>query len=287
MSYIFYAWLTAITYGIGALVGKLATKYHIKNPWLFNIVWAVLTLLFIVPFALFYHVGLPEDWSSMIVLGLANAVSSITFAFAFYAVDLSILSPLSNMRAPITAIIGVLIFHEILSPFKWILIGVLFVAGLFIHADEKMSLKAFWTKATALTFVWILTSVWFNTMIKVASNHNGFWEVSLWSNLLMVVFLLPTIPFFIKDLAKTPLMNYSGIAINTALWTAGLLFSIKALSANVSISMAIISLPLAMILTMILAFFAPKILEKHPAKIYVIRTTAAALMFLSALGLSR
>ncbi len=287
MSYIFYAWLTSITYGLGALVGKLASKYHIKNPYLYNFIWATLTFLFIVPFAWLGHVGLPKDWNSMLWLGLANAVSSIFFILAFYAVDLSILSPLSNMRAPVTAIFGVLLFHESLSLLQWSLIGLLFAAGLFIHVDEKMSLKAFWSKSTLLVFAWIPTSVWFNTMIKVASIHNGYWEVAFWSNLLMVVFLLPTLPLFVRDLKKTPVKNYLGIAINTALWTAGLLFSIKALAVNVSISVAIISLPIAMVLTMGLAFISPKLLEKHSFKIYAIRLAAAAIMFAAALGLSR
>ncbi len=37
MSYITYAWLTAIFYGIGLIVAKLSSKYHVSNPWLFII----------------------------------------------------------------------------------------------------------------------------------------------------------------------------------------------------------------------------------------------------------
>jgi len=287
MSYVIYAWASSITYGLGSIIGKLATKYHINNPWLYNFVWAFLTLIFIAPFAIIQHVGFPQEWTTIIWLGLASAVSSITFTLAFYAVDLSILSPLSNMRAPITALFGVLLFHESLSLIQWSLIGLLFFAGLFIHVDEYMSLKTFWTKATLLAFIWILTSVWFNSMIKVASVHNSYWEVSLWSSLITVLFLIPTIPLFIKDIKKTPIKNYSGIALCTVLYTAGLLFSIKALAVNVSISMAIISVPLTLILTMLLSFVAPKLLEKHSLKIYLIRLTAATIMFGAALGLSR
>jgi uncharacterized membrane protein len=286
MNYIFYAWMASIAYGVGGVVGKLATKYHIQNPWLYNMAWSILTVVFIVPFAILANVGLPQDWISMIILGIASAVSSVTFTFAFYAVDLSILSPLGNMRAPISALLGVFLFHESLSPIKWGLIGILFLAGLFIQLDEKMKLKSFLSKATVIVFVWILTSVWFNSMIKYASIHNNYWEVSLWSNLLTVIFLLPTFPLFIKDFKKTPLKNYSGISLNTALWTAGLLFSIKALAVNVSISVAIMSVPLSMIIAMIMAFISPKLLEKHSLKVYIIRGTAAAAMFLAALGLS-
>jgi hypothetical protein len=33
MSFVIYAWLASIAYGIGGVVGKLATKYQVKNPW--------------------------------------------------------------------------------------------------------------------------------------------------------------------------------------------------------------------------------------------------------------
>jgi multidrug transporter EmrE-like cation transporter len=106
------------------------------------------------------------------------------------------------MRAPITALLGVLLFHESLSIIDWLLISVLFFAELFIHADEKFKLKSFFSKATVVVFVWIFTSVWFNTAIKFASLNNGYWEVSFWSNLLTMIFLLPTLPLFAKDVIK-------------------------------------------------------------------------------------
>ena len=65
------------------------------------------------------------------------------------------------------------------------------------------------------------------------------------------------------------------------------LFSVKAFGENISISMTIISLPLAMIMTMALSVVAPKLLEKHTAKVYAIRLSAAAAMFVAALGLSK
>lgn len=286
MSYIVFAWLSSATYGLGGVIGKLATKYHVRNPWLYNFVWAVLTFIFIAPFALFAHVGAPQDWKSMLILSAASALSSVTFTFAFYAVDLSILSPLSNMRSPITALLGMIFFNETLDTYKWFLILLIFLAGLFIHVDEQMKLKNFFSKATAIVFIWILTSVLFNTSIKYASIGNGYWEVSFWSNLFTFIFLIPTLPLFIKDIKKTPLKNYSGITLNTALWTVGLLFSIKALAVNVGISTAIISVPLSMLFAMALSFISPKLLEKHSLKVYAIRTVSAIVMFAAALGLS-
>ncbi len=287
MSYIVYAWLTSITYGVGSVVGKIATKHHINNPWLYNFAWWVFTLICIVPFAIAGGVGWPTDWSSMVWLGVANAVSGLLFIHAFYAVDLSILSPLSNLRIPLVAISGVLLLGETLTVMQWIFIAVIFIAGGFVNMDERMNIRSIFNKKVVLAMSWILTSVWFNSLIKYASQRNGFWEVSLWSTVLALIFVLPTIPLFYNGVIKTSIRHYYGLILSTILFTAGFLFSVKALGENVSISMAIISLPIAMFITMILSVFAPKLLEKRTVKVYAVRFAAATVMFLAALGLSR
>lgn len=286
MSYILYAWLTSFTYGLGSVVGKISTKHQITNPWHYNFVWAVLTIISILPFAIMGHVGLPQDWGSMLWLGVANAVSGLLFILAFFAVDLSILSPLAMLRTPLLALSGALIFGEKLTVVQWALIGVVFLAGILVNLDEKFSIKSVLNRNILLAFAWILSSVWFNSMIKYASLTNGFWEVSLWPAVIAVIIYLPTLPLFYKELIRTKPVHHVGIMITTMLYTAGLLFSIKAFGENIGISIAIISLPLAMLMTMVIAKFAPHILEKHTGKVYAIRLVAAAVMFVAALGLS-
>ncbi len=287
MSYIIFAWLTALTYGLGAVVGKIATKHHIANPWLYNAMFFALTALCIMPFALAGGVGWPQDWGSMLWLSVANAVSGTIFVLAFYAVDLSILSPLSNLRTPLVALSGVLFLGERLTLMQWVLICVIFVSGGLVNLDERMSIRSILNKKIALGLLWILCSAWFNSMIKYASVKNGFWEVSLWSTVIATLLVLPTLPLFYRDLMHTRVSQYQGLAISTALFTAGLLFSVKALGENVSISMAIISLPLSMLITMALSFIAPNLLEKHTHMVYAVRLVAATVMFSAALGLSK
>lgn len=287
MSYLFYAWLTAFSYGIGAVVGKIATKHHIANPWLYNFVWLVLTVVCIVPFALVGGVGFPQDWSSILWLGVSNFFANTLFVLAFYAVDLSILSPLSNLRTPLVALAGVLFLGEVLTVSQWMLIGVIFIAGACINLDERMSIRYIFDKKIGLGLLWILSSAWFSSTIKFASIKNGFWEVSLWSCVISVVLALPLLPLYYRDLMKTGIRQYSGLTISSVLFTAGLLFSIKAFGENVSITMAIISLPLSMLITMALSVVAPKLLEKHAPKVYIVRFIAAMVMFAGVMGLSK
>jgi hypothetical protein len=61
----------------------------------------------------------------------------------------------------------------------------------------------------------------------------------------------------------------------------------SALAVNVGKTSVIMSIPFSMILAALFSVFAPKLLEKHTAKIYAIRFTAAAVMIYGAFQLSQ
>ena len=113
-----------------------------------------------------------------------------------------------------------LLFGEELTVVQWALIGVLFLAGILVNLDEKFSIKSVLNRNILLAFAWILSSVWFNSMIKYASLTNGFWEVSLWPAVIAVIIYLPTLPLFYKELIRTKPSHHVGIAITTMLYTA-------------------------------------------------------------------
>lgn len=287
MSYIAYAWLTPIFYGIGSIAAKLSSKYHVSNPWLFNFIWTVITLLCITPLALINHVGWPQDWGSMVYLGLMGAISGTLFIFSLKALDISILGPFYSFRTPMVAILGVILFGEVLTNMQIVFIGLIFFAGLFVSVDERMSIRSFFRPEIGLAFITIISSAVFNTAVKSASLHNSFWSVTFWSTLLTLIFILPTLPLFYRELITTRVSRYQGILWSTIFLTLGLLTSYKALGQNVSISIAIMTLPLSMVFAFILSRIAPKLLEKHTIKVYAVRFAAATVMFLAALGLSR
>jgi len=286
MTYIAYAWLASVLYALGSVAGKIATNHHIKNPWLYNFMWGFLTILVMTPIALVNHAGLPQDWNSMLWLSLANAVSGTAFILAFYMLDLTALSPLYNIRTGLVVLAGVFLFREVLMPWQWLLMGILLVAGVAINVDERMNIRMFANKRVVFALFAVATSAWFNSYIKVASMHNGYWEIMLWSNVLAVLMTLVTLPLFYRDLRSVRWSKYYGLVASTGFFTAGFLAEVKALAENVSISMAIISLPVSMILVIALSLTWPRLLEKHTAKIYAIRLTAAAVMFAAAFGLS-
>lgn len=287
MSYILAAWFASIIYAFGAITAKLASKHHIANPWLYNFIWGMAATVLFLPVAVFNGVGLPQDWKSMLVLSVANVVSGTAYVLAFYAVDVSVIGPLANLRTPLLVLVGVFWFQEMLVPFQWILIGIIFVFGLLVNIEEKIRWKTFLNRRVALVLLFVVTSVWFNSYVKYASALNGYWEILIWPNIIGVMLMLPTWPLFSQDFKKTHWTRYKGLVISTILFFLGWMFEVAALKENISITMTIISLPISMLLAVGFSVFAPTLLEKHTVKVYAIRLISAAVMVLAAIGLSR
>lgn len=111
----------------------------------------------------------------------------------------------------------------------------------------------------------------------------GYWEVTMWGNILTMVPLILTIPLFRKEVPSVPAKSYVGASVFTLLAFFGLLAANVAYKENISITNVIIAVPLSMILAFGFSVFAPKLLEKHTMKIYTIRFAAAAIMFAAAI----
>lgn len=286
MSFVAFAWIASIVFGLEVLIGKLASKYEIRNPWLFNFAWSVFYFSFMLPFALANGVGLPTHWGNVLIAGFVSALFGILYIWAMFRLDVSVISPLFNFRTAFSAILGVALLGEQLSGVQWLLIGAIFVAGMFVSIDERLKLRSFlqWPIAVTIGSMFILSLFGYYTNKALADN--GYWEVTLWILLLTTVFTLPTVPLFSADIRKTPVRAYSGVAVMGLFGVFGTIAANLAYKENISISSAIISLPLSMVFAFLLSRVAPSVLEKHTLRIYIIRFTAAAVMIGAALRLS-
>jgi drug/metabolite transporter (DMT)-like permease len=286
MSFVTFAWIASLVFGLEVLVGKLASKYTITNPWLFNFAWSIFYFAFTIPFALYYGVGFPTHWGSVVIAGMFSALFGVLYIWSMYKLDVSIISPLFNLRTAFAAILGVLMLGEILTPIQWALIMTLFIAGMFVSMDEKLKLRSFfqWPIVVCIGSMFILALM--SIYLNIALSENGFWEVTLWYLILTSAFTLPTLPLFVRDVGKTPLKNYAGVALMGSLGALGTFAANRAVAENVSITSAIISIPFSMIFAFALSRIMPKLLEKHTLRIYLVRFAAAAVMIGAALKLS-
>jgi len=287
MPFYIYAWIGSLTSSFIVITAKLTSKHSIANPWLFNYLLGVITLLFTFPIALYYGATFPANWLPIIIAAIFSLLFTIFWIFSTYSLDVSTLTPLFNIRAVFAVLIGIVFFSEKFTTYQLLIMLGIIIAGMFSTVDEKFSLKSFVKPAIGIAIITMLFLTLNNTFIKLSLVKNSLWTTNLWIAIINVILLTPTIKFFRKDL-KT--INFSHIVPIGAM---GVFSTITEFSANVaygmnlSITSIIMNTPFSMIIAFFFSIFAPKLLEKHTLKIYAIRFTAAILMIIGAMQLSK
>ncbi len=280
-----FAWIASITYGLETVIGKLTSRHAVANPWLFNFVWSLTITIIIAIAALLNGAGLPASWTEILTTSIFYAAACIFYVLALYALDISVLGPLFNLRTAIAVILGALFLGEMLTLQQYFLIGVIIVFGVVVSTDEHFSIRSFFTRGMAITIAGMFCLALMGIFTKKAVAAVGYWNTSLWVSLIGQLWMLPTIVLFKKDVAATTLRQYGAIFITALVGSVGTLTATAAYAWNVSISSAIISLPISMFIAFGFALFAPELLEKHTLKVYAIRFSAAAIMIIAALNL--
>ncbi len=286
MPFYVFAWFAAFFYGLTIVFGKLTSKYAISNILLFNFLYALFSLLFTIPPALINHVNMPSAWGNLTVSAIFNLLFVIFYTLSIFSLDVSVISPLFNFRTAFGVILSVLILKEVLAGSQIFLIGLIFIAGTFVSLDEKFSPKSFFRRSILygilMTFFLALSSIY----IKKSIADTGYWETNLFNPLITWILLIFTIPLFYREIKSINIKQILGVAAMSLSVAIANILANRAYADNVSISTAIIALPISMFIVFALSIFSPKLLEKHTLKVYAIRFTAAAVMIFSALKLS-
>lgn len=286
MSYILFAWVAVIFFGFEIIVSKLILKHTITNPWLFNFIASLCFVCYVIPVALINHAGIPKDWNFILEAAIINTLIFILNSLNIYMVDVSILNPFGNLRAAFGVIFSGIFLGEILHSYQYFLIALMFFAGIFASIDEKLSPKSFFKWPILLVIINMAISGFIGILINRSSSINGFWTTNLWMFFLTQILLLLTIPLFKNSLKKVTKKRLYPIAIVSLFGFIGTFAVNKAFTQNVGITNSITSIPSAMILAFCFSIFAPKLLEKHPLKVYIVRFISAIVMIIAAIKLS-
>lgn len=202
MSFILFAWIASIGYGLVTITTKLTTKHSIKNPWLFNFLYNAGFLVTSIPIALSYHAGIPTHWGFITATGFLYAASTMCFILAIYKLDASTISPLFNFRIAFTVILVALLIGEVFSLWKYELIAVIFIFGLFTTIDERMHIKSFFQKPVAIALLGMVFTSLGGITTNRALLQDSYWTVSLWTPIITVLFLFTLVPLFSRDAKK-------------------------------------------------------------------------------------
>lgn len=286
MPFYVYAWIADLLWGVGSIAGKLSSKHHLANPWLLNFSWQVFGVLLLVPIVLINHTPLPTNWWPILIVAICYTFSGTLYILALSRLDISILSPLYALRSVFAVLLGALLFVEHLTQIQMLLVVVVFIGGLLVSMDEKLSIRSFFRPTIALALAAVIASAVSAAAVKNALQTQDYWTVNFWGNAIPVILLLPTISLFWNDFRKSKPVHFSGVVFLSIFSMLGTLAANRAFATNIGISSTIIAVPASMILAFLFSIFAPKLLEKHTIKVYAIRFAAATVMIIAALKLS-
>lgn len=287
MSFHFYAWIALLLFGFETVLLKLNSKYTINNRWLFVFIWRLFVCIFTFFTGVLYSVGIPVNWNPVIISSLFSALFLICYVYALYHVDVSVFSPLYNIRTALSPLLGIVLLGELLNGPQYFLIAVIFVAGLFVSIDERFSIHSFFQKPI-LVFCLAMVCLTLSTIyIQKSIAVNDYWTATVWITILTQLLLGITIPKWYKDIRTIRPKHIGSLFFVAFVGMLGILAANKAFEKNVSISTAIISIPSSMILVFLLSRIAPKLLEHHTVRVYIVRFISAGIMITAALQLSR
>ncbi len=287
MPFYIYAWIGAVASGLFVVVAKLTSKHAISNPWLFNFLLTTVTLLFTIPPAIYYHSILPNGWILVILAAIFATLNTIFYIFSNASLDVSVFMPLYNFRNIFTLLIGFLFFGDRFPTFKLFYVAVIIIAGVLTSLDEKLSLKSFFKITIALGILTVFFSAINGAFTKAVLMSNSLWTTNLWIAIINFVLLVPTIPLFKKDIKKLDVVHIVPVVLMGLFFTVGTFAANKGYEGSYSITSLIMVMPFSMIFAFLFSVFAPKLLEKHTLKIYMIRFISVAVMIWAAMQLTR
>lgn len=284
MSFYVFAWIASITYGLYAITAKLIGKHKLKNTAQFSFFITLFSGVVTTIIALFNGAKIPTNWTYITLAALFLSLGNILYLTVLKSLDVSVMSPLFNLRVVITVFFGFIFLGEPLSSKSIILIGLIIFAGIFATMDEKFSVKSFFTKKIALGLLFMVVLSVQTLFVNRAVAQTNYWTAVLWMALLAVIFsFIFLFSRFHSDVLKSKPSDYFGVSLLAIFGGLGDLAAYKAFSGNIGISSIIISLPISMLLAFIFALWKPNLLEKHTVKVYLVRFIAAGVMIWGAL----
>lgn len=274
-------------YALYAITAKLVGRYQLKNVAQFSFFSLLFGGLTISVISLLNGAVVPSSWTFVTLAGFSLALSSVMYIASLKALDVSVLTPLFNIRAVITVVLGWAFLGETLTTQNILIVALVVAAGVCATMDERFSPRSFFTKSIAVGLAYMLVLSVQSVFVNRAIAQTDYWTTTLWMGLLAIVFSFVFLyPRFKEDFVRSRPRDYIGVLVLSLLGAGGDLAAYKAFEGNIGVSSVIISLPISMVFAFVLAIWKPSLLEKHTVKVYLIRFSAAAIMIWGALKLS-
>lgn len=282
----FAAWFALLAFTLEALLGKYATKRGTTTPLAFNLLrnasCFVLMLLFLVlrPPS---HLILSTD---LIFAGIFYALSNLLYLYSVYRMDISVFGTLFNLRLAFSAILAALLANEWLTAWQYVLITIIFVAGIASNYSGRITIRSYLNPSIIPAVGTMLCLALMAVFIKRAAPFADNSLVALYLFSAALLLGLATLPRCLADVRRIGKVQFGLICSMACFGFIGTVAVNTAYAGNVATTSAIISIPLATLAAIALGLWRPSILEQQPRQIYVVRAVASLLCTAAAIGLT-
>ena len=233
-----------------------------------------------------YGGRIPQSWLFISLAAIALSIGNVAGLAAVRVLDVSVISPLFNIRVVMTVVLSYLFLGERYQLDAVLLMVAIIISGFFATMDEKFSLKSFFSRNILIGLLFMLLLSIQSIFINRAIEQTSYWTAMLWMSIISII--VSTILLYPKckaDIADINPKQYMSVAVLAIIAGIGDLAAYKAFEKNVGLSSVIISLPLSMVIAVIVAKWKPNLLENHPVKVYLVRFIATGIMIWGALQL--
>lgn len=284
---IWLAWIAAIVTGFEAIIIKMTSRSLIRNPWLFNVLWLSFALPPITLLAVLQGGAWPQTWWPIVLTALFSAGFYALYTLAIYRLDVTTVAPLFSLRTVIAVLLGMVFLDESFSGLAIVLMLVIILASPLASFDEKLRLHAFYRQHVFLAIAAMASLAVMGYFTNRSVAANGYATTVLWQDLLTLALLLPTLRFARWRSEWHPSRKTFAAFVLLGLCSFGYTATtVYAYAHALSLSSIIVSLPFSMVFAWLLSFRYPKLLEKHPPRVYIVRFSGAAITVGSAIWLS-
>jgi drug/metabolite transporter (DMT)-like permease len=278
MSFQLIAWMACFLLALEVVIAKLTARYCVQNQWLFNFVTNLFMTVLTLGAAAFCGFSSPSSWGNLLWASFFYALGCGLYVVPLYRLDVTVLSPLYNLKPAIAIGLSAIMLGERLTGMQLALVAVLTGAGMVVTVDERLRLKSFFTWPVGVLILDMAALSLMAVFIKKTTGEIGYWNTAAYMSVLAQIMFLATYPLFRGELRGMTGKQAGAMFLTALMAFGGSLLAIRAYMENVSITATIVSIPLSCAMTLLVGWFAPGVMEAHTRRVYLVRTGATAVM---------
>lgn len=288
--YIIFSLLAALSFALANLILKFSSKHQLNNPWVLQFYSALTLIPFLLIIPVIFPVVFPQvGWQYIFLYALVFFIGNIFFIKAIYHLDASSFAPLFQLQSALIAVLAYFFLGERFPAQNYYLIFIMLIGSALVTLDERLQWKSFFQLAVGF----ILLQQFFHALSNLFAgfglkNMNSFTFI-FWGDLTAIFLTISVIPLIIgsKNL-KTSFVKLKPLFYAGFFSTVGATSLFTAFQSNLTISSALslLTAPIVLVLSVILAFWKPNLLEHHSLKVYTWRAIGVILTLLATIKIS-